>query len=108
MIKINMWYSMLFLFRKNGLQENVINDEAEKDLLCRFVHDGNGRNVGESIAIQEDLLIVKEGLLFLGIPLKHIEQDGSKLLVKGLVDTTRAKELGEEWRQSTLTSTDEE
>ena len=105
---IDILCTTLFMFRKNDLREDLGSDEGEKDLLCRFVHDGAGRNVGESIAIQNDLLIVKDGVSFLGLPLKHIEQDGSKLLVKGLVDTTKAKELGEQWRQSALVTTDED
>jgi hypothetical protein len=103
-----LWHSLLFLFKKSDLDSEYESNEAETDLLCRFVHDGAGRDVGESIAIQNDLLIVKDGVSFLGIPLKHIEEDGSKLLVKGLVDTTKAKELGELWRQSSLEKTDEE
>jgi len=105
---ITTWSMILLLFRKNGqLGEHERNDE-EKDMLCRFVHDGSGKHIGESIAIQKDLLIVKDGVSFLGIPMKHVEQDEGKILVKGLVDTTKAKELGEQWRQSALEIHDEE
>ena len=94
------------IFRRNGQRDEEENNE-KKDMLCRFVHDGTGKHVGESIAIQQDLLIVKDGISFLGIPLKHIEQDGNKILVKGLVDTSKAKELGEQWRQSSLVKDDD-
>lgn len=103
---ITTWYLISLIFRRNGQRDEEENNE-KKDMLCRFVHDGTGKHVGESIAIQQDLLIVKDGISFLGIPLKHIEQDGNKILVKGLVDTSKAKELGEQWRQSSLVKDDD-
>ncbi|RLF42483.1 MAG: hypothetical protein DRN12_00090 [Thermoplasmata archaeon] len=69
----------------------------EEDLICRFVVDGAGREIGESITLKEDILIVKKGKKFLGIPVKHIEDKGSTLLVKGLIDLEKAEELGERW-----------
>ena len=74
-------------------------DNILEDLLCRFVVDGAGRNIGESITIKEDILIVKKGEKFLGIPIKHIENQGKTLLVKGLIDIDKAEELGEKWRK---------
>jgi hypothetical protein len=106
MNQITTWYLISLLFRRNGQRDDEENTEEKKDMLCRFVHDGTGKHVGESIAIQNDLLIVKDGISFLGIPLKHIEQEGGRILVKGLVDTSKAKELGEQWRQSSLVKDD--
>jgi hypothetical protein len=89
-----------FLFNRKREQEDSDEQNDEVDLLCRFVLDGNGRTVGESVAIQNDVLIVKDKNDFLGVPLKHVEETGKKLLVKGLVDTSKAKELGEAWRDA--------
>ena len=60
--------------------------------------DGTGKRIGESIGINNDILILKSGSRFLGIPLKHIEEQDTMLLVKGLVDLKKAYELGEQWR----------
>jgi hypothetical protein len=68
-------------------------------MICRFVLDGIGRKIGESVAIDEDVLIIKSRNKYLGVPLKHIKEDGKILLVKGLVDQFKAESMGEKWRQ---------
>jgi len=83
------------LFSKKKITEG---DKIE-ELICRFVYDSNGRKIGESIALEEDILIIKQGRDFLGIPLKHIEIQEKNLLVKGLFDKDKALELGENWRR---------
>lgn len=74
-------------------------DISKNELICKFVFDGLGHPIGESISIEQDLMIVKTDDSFLGIPLKHVESDGKKVVVKGLVDTKNAKRLGERWRK---------
>jgi len=82
----------------NAASRKKKNDTTlEEEYICRFVVDGVGRNIGESITIEEDILIVKRGKKFLGIPIKHIEDKGNALLVKGLIDLEKAEELGEKW-----------
>ncbi len=82
----------------NAASRKKKNDtNLEEEYICRFVVDGVGRNIGESITIEEDILIVKRGKKFLGIPIKHIEDKGNALLVKGLIDLEKAEELGEKW-----------
>lgn len=71
-------------------------------LICKFVFDGLGKLIGESISIEHDLIIIKTEDFFLGVPLKHVELDGKKVIVKGLVDTKKAKILGERWRKEEL------
>ena len=87
----------------NGFRSNKRNrkdQQALKDsLLCKFVFDGMGHPIGESVSIDKDLIIVKADDSFLGIPLKHIESDGNKVIVRGLVDRKNAKILGERWRK---------
>jgi hypothetical protein len=36
---------------------------------------------------------------FLGVPLKHVKLGEKSLVVKGLLDFTKAYELGEKWRK---------
>lgn len=85
--------------KKHRKKEDIEEDENYKEkLLCRFVLGGAGKKVGESIAVDEDILIIKSEDKYLGIPLKHIEEEGKTLLVKGLVDRDKAEEMGEKWR----------
>lgn len=75
--------------------------ELDVGLLCRFVLDGQGKKIGESIAFFKDILIIKSRKDFLGIPMKHVKEEGSHLIVKGLLDQSKALELGAEWQKST-------
>ena len=70
--------------------------------MCRFVLDGIGRKIGESVAVDEDIVIIKSGTKYLGVPLKHIEEEGKTLLVKGLVDQDKAEIMGEKWRHESF------
>ncbi len=100
---------VLFFFSKiKRKKKNDAEDEAahKENLICRFVLDGMSRKIGESVAINEDILIIKSGSKYLGVPLKHIEEDGKTLLVKGLVDRDKAEEIGEKWRQDSLNEID--
>lgn len=95
----------LFFFskKKRRKKEDIEEEENYKEkLLCRFVLDGAGKKVGESIAIDEDILIIKSDDKYLGVPLKHIEEEGKTLLVKGLVDRDKAEEMGEKWRHESF------
>ena len=92
----------LFLFQKSSkkdIQQHTYDDVS--DMLARFVINSKGEKIGESIAVYDDLLIVKEKEYFLGIPLKHVSFEGKKLLAKGLIDTKMAKKLGDSWKKST-------
>ena len=95
----------VFFFSRGKRKKN---EEAEEEdpyknnLLCRFVLDGVGRKVGESVAIDDDILIIKSGTKYLGVPLKHIEDKEKTLLVKGLVDQDMAEEMGEKWRRESF------
>lgn len=69
------------------------------DLLCRFVVDGSGKKIGESVAIDDDILIIKREKGFIGIPIKHVEDLGNYLKVKGLISVDKAEELGKRWEE---------
>jgi len=71
-------------------------------LLCRFVVDIKGNKIGESVAVNDDIIIVKAGSRYLGVPLKHVEEEEKTLLVKGLVDFDKAEEIGERWRKESF------
>ena len=90
--------------KNNEIVQEVQDEEDNKEnkLLCRFVLDGTGRKIGESVAIAEDIMIIKTGSKYLGVPMKHIEEEEKTLLVKGLVDNSKAEEMGEQWRMDSL------
>jgi hypothetical protein len=91
----------LFFFSKKkeptDMKKNIEN--AEPSMICRFVLDGSGKKIGESVSVAGDVLIIKSGSLFLGVPLKHVESADKTLVVKGIFDFTKAYELGDKWRK---------
>ena len=94
-----------FFFSKKNIKkkDELYNDNSNNDnLLCRFVLDGSGNTIGESVAIDEDIIIIKNRSNYLGIPIKHIEKDEKTLLVKGLIDKDKAEEMGKIWEKKSL------
>jgi len=89
--------------KEDDLKED---DPDENSLLCRFVLDGVGKKIGESIATDGDLIIIKTRKNFLGVPIKHIEEEGKTLMVKGLIDQDKAEEMGEQWRKESFQDMD--
>jgi hypothetical protein len=98
---------IFFFNKKNDKMDEDEANHAYDNLLCRFVTDGSGRKIGESVTLDNDIMIIKAGKRFLGVPLKHIEERGNGLLVKGLIDYDRAYELGEEWRKGSFREIDQ-
>jgi hypothetical protein len=100
-----LFFFSVFKFKKD---EKYLNDNSkENNLSCRFVIDGLGVNLGESIALDNDIIIIKSGNKYLGIPLKHVEEKGEKLIVRGLVDRRNALKMGKSWRESYLKDKEE-
>ncbi len=96
-------FGILFFFtNKKDKEKTDDTDLPHKSLLCRFVTDGKGKKIGESISIDKDIMIIKSGKKFLGIPLKHIEDLEKTLLVKGLINFKKSYEMGEKWRQKSF------
>lgn len=93
---------IFFFTRKKSKKIEDEPDQEHDNLLCRFVTDGAGRKIGESVSLDEDILIIKSGDKFLGVPFKHIEEEGKTILVKGLVDFDKAYEMGEKWRKESF------
>ena len=105
--KENIGGMFFFSSKKRKKNDEVLNEEYDmSNLLCRFVLDGLGEKVGESVAIDGDIIVIKAGKKYLGVPLKHIEEEEKTLLVKGLVDQSKAEEMGENWRQKALGKVD--
>ena len=90
---------MFFIGFKSKKQRKNTSSSEFDSLVCKFVFDGLGHLIGESISVEDDLVIIKSDGSYLGIPLKHVESDGKKIIVKGLVDQHNAKRLGERWKR---------
>jgi hypothetical protein len=94
---------VFFFNRKKETREyHKSSDAADSTMLCKFVVDGTGKKIGESVSIDHDVLIIKQGSLFLGVPMKHVEPLEKSLTVKGIIDFTKAYELGEKWRKESF------
>jgi len=103
-------YFGIFLFTKkaNKEVEEEKDEQIHNDLLCRFVTDASGKKIGESVSIDEDIIIIKSGSKFLGVPLKHIKETKKNIIVKGVFDFDKAYEMGEKWRKSSFNEIDNE
>jgi len=103
-------FLVIFLFNKKEIKENdeMEDEQTNSDLLCRFVTDGSGKKIGESVSINEDIMIIKSGAKFLGVPLKHIKQSKKNIIVKGVFDFDKAYEMGEKWRKESFSEIENE
>ena len=96
-------FVFIFSKKKKRIEELEKEEEFKSNIICRFVLDGIGRKIGESVAVaDEDILIIKSRNKYLGVPMKHIEEDGKTLLVKGLIEQDKAELMGEKWRRENL------
>ncbi len=89
------------MFLRRSIERNIERGSdigVDYELLCRFVLDGQGKKIGESIALFDDILIIKSRRDFLGIPIKHVKEEGNHLIAKGVLDQSKALELGAKWQ----------
>jgi len=95
-------FGIFFFTKKKNKEKEDENDQMDNTLLCRFVTDHSGKKIGESVSIDEDIMIIKSGSRFLGVPLKHIEEQEKNIVVKAIIDFDKAYEMGEKWRKASL------
>jgi hypothetical protein len=74
-------------------------ESAGGDLLLKFVVDADGTRRGETVAVDGQRLIVKDGPVFFSAPLDAFEARGEDVAVTGPVDWEAAKVEGEAWRE---------
>ncbi|MBN2599830.1 MAG: hypothetical protein JXA75_04745 [Candidatus Thermoplasmatota archaeon] len=103
-LMISVYIGSMFFFtkKKEASEPQKTVETMDASMICKFVVDGSGKKIGESVSIDHDVLIIKSGSLFLGVPLKHVEFGEKTLLVKGIFDFTKAYELGEKWRKGSF------
>lgn len=91
------------IFRKTNEQDGsspektpVANNDIDvRDYINKFVKQ-NATNIGESVTVHDERLIVKNKDGFLAIPLDSIE-DNSENIIVGDFDTEAALQMGKEW-----------
>jgi hypothetical protein len=92
--------------KKKVKDDSSVIEESINLLTCKFVFDGADKKIGESLAVDKDILIIKAGKKYLGVPIKHIEIKGKILVVKGLIELDKAEKMGERWQQASLKEMD--
>jgi hypothetical protein len=65
--------------------------------LARFLEEQDGEEVGETVGITDDALVVKDGDDFLALPLEDVIEEEERLVAGDDVDWDAAAEAGEEW-----------
>jgi len=95
-------FGIFFFTKRKNKEKEDENEQMNNTLLCRFVTDHSGKKIGESVSIDEDIMIIKSGSRFLGVPLKHIEEQEKTIMVKAIIDFEKAYEMGEKWRKASL------
>ncbi len=81
------------------LQIFFVKKKDKFSLLSRFVVDKEGRRIGESISVFDDLLVIKKNGKFYAIPLKHVEVGKEELYIRGVVQWDVAEKLAKEWKK---------
>lgn len=81
-------------------KESISPAEELPDILCQFVFNAKGEQIGETIAFDGDLVIIKQKEKYLAVPAKHIETKDGKLVVAGVTDWTIAEKLAEKWKEN--------
>lgn len=81
------------------LQIFLVKKKDKLSLLSRFVVDKEGRRIGESISVLDDLLVIKKNGKFYAIPLKHVEVRKEELYLRGVIQWDVAEKLAKEWKK---------
>lgn len=74
-------------------------EDPAKDLLLKFAHH-EGSVVGESVAIDDDRLILKQAGVFKSVPLAQAEVHEGDIRITGDVDWEEAIRQGEAWHDA--------
>ncbi len=68
--------------------------------VARFVVDAEGKRIGESISVFEDLLIIKKDGKYYAIPFKHVEMKDDEIHLRGVVQWDKAEKLAKRWKSA--------
>ncbi len=76
--------------------------DPRDEYLSRFIKDKKGKDLGESIGMDGDMLIMKDRMEFYRIPMKNVTIVENHIQINGRVNWKKAKKEGEKWRNSEL------
>jgi hypothetical protein len=74
----------------------------DTELLSRFVRDADGEEVGETMTVTEDEVVVKQDGEFFAVDPQAIIEKNGNLVLDPNVDWDEARERGEAWREANL------
>ena len=77
-------------------------EDPRDELLSRFIKDEEGNDLGESIGVEGQEMIMKQGAKFFIIPMNHIRQKTDHLEFHGKINWKAAEIKGERWRKRSL------
>lgn len=83
------------LFKEKAVKEDKSNKPAAHDYIGKFVKQNN-IDIGESVAVEESRLIVKNSDGFISIPIQAIVTNASSIVV-GDFNREESFKLGKEW-----------
>ena len=94
---------MCRIFRKTDVQKGSAPEETPvanhdiniRDYINKFVKQ-HATNIGESVTVHDDRLIIKNRDGFMAIPLDAVEENSENIVV-GDFDTEEALRIGKEW-----------
>ncbi len=89
--------------RGRTLAEMAAHEEIDNaELISRFVLNGQGETVGETVTVTEEQVILKrDGTFFAIEPDTVIEKNGT-LLADANIDWEEAEQAGEQWREANM------
>ena len=68
--------------------------------LSKFIVDVEGKRIGESISLFEDIIIIKKGKKYYGVPLKHVEVKDNEITLQGVIQWDKAESLARRWKNA--------
>lgn len=77
--------------------ERSVASEGGQELVARKVRDPEGKDVGETVRVEGEEVVLKHEGTFLVVPKAALREDGERLRAEG-VDWAEAKAKGEAWR----------
>jgi hypothetical protein len=80
----------------------MVGEDPRDEYLSLFVLDANDNPIGESIGVEGDRIVIKNGKDFFRVPLKSFEVRERSLRAILKIDWEKAKKEGEIWKRKEL------
>lgn len=85
--------------RTEAAQAQAVQESPHEAMLLKFVEDPSGRRIGESVAVEDDEMIIKDAQGFLAVPVANVSPSGDGLKLSAPLDEAGARVRGEAWRE---------